>query len=75
MSYQLPQAVLALKQGFGRLIRDPEDRGVVVLCDPRVLQKGYGRVFLNSLPSMPTTRDPGDVRRFFERVEAAGGLG
>ena len=75
MSYQLPQAVLALKQGFGRLIRDPEDRGVVVLCDPRVLQKGYGRVFLNSLPSMPTTRDRGDVRRFFERVEAAGGSG
>ena len=74
MSHQVPQAVLALKQGVGRLIRDPEDRGVVVLCDPRVVRKGYGRVFLNSLPAMPTTRERGDIRRFFAQDEAARGL-
>lgn len=48
--YQLPQAILALKQGVGRLIRDTEDRGVVVLCDPRLQTRGYGRKFLASLP-------------------------
>ena len=72
MSYQLPHAVLALKQGVGRLIRDPEDRGVVVLCDPRVLRKGYGRAFLDSLPPMPRTRERAEIRRFFERGGAAG---
>ena len=71
MSHQVPQAVLALKQGFGRLIRDPEDRGVVVLCDPRVMQKGYGRVFLRSLPEMPITRERSDVRQFFAGDETA----
>ena len=65
LNHQLPQAVLALKQGFGRLIRGPEDRGVIVLCDPRVTTKGYGRVFLNSLPAMPTTRERRDIQRFF----------
>ena len=50
--YQLPQAVLALKQGVGRLIRDPDDRGVVLLADPRLRSKGYGRQFLASLPPM-----------------------
>ncbi len=72
MSHQLPQAVLTLKQGVGRLIRDPEDRGVVVLCDPRIAQKGYGPVFLNSLPDMPITRDRGDIRAFFSRDGDAG---
>ena len=75
MSYQLPQAVLSLKQGVGRLIRDPEDRGVVVLCDPRVVRKGYGRAFLDSLPPMPKTRERDDIRRFFERVERSGRSG
>ncbi|MFO7305235.1 MAG: ATP-dependent DNA helicase [Gammaproteobacteria bacterium] len=50
---QVPRAVLALKQGVGRLIRDPEDFGVVVLCDPRLRTRGYGRIFLDSLPPMP----------------------
>jgi ATP-dependent DNA helicase DinG len=54
--YQLPQAILALKQGVGRLIRGPEDRGVVVLCDPRLQSRGYGRSFLASLP--PFARAP-----------------
>ena len=65
MEYQLPQAVIALKQGVGRLIRDADDRGVVVLCDPRLLSKAYGRVFLKSLPPMPVSRDIDDVVEFF----------
>ena len=51
--FQLPQAVLSLKQGVGRLIRDFTDRGLVVLCDPRLTGRSYGRVFLNSLPAIP----------------------
>ena len=62
--YQVPQAVLALKQGVGRLIRDPEDTGVVVLADPRVRTKGYGRAFLASLPPMTVVEDPGEAVRF-----------
>ena len=65
MSYQLPSAVITLKQGVGRLIRDPADRGVMVLCDPRLLGKAYGKTFLNSLPKMPVTRQLRDVNRFF----------
>ena len=63
--YQLPSAVLTLKQGAGRLIRDMEDRGILVICDPRLSSRGYGKVFLDSLPPMPYTRDPGDIERFF----------
>ncbi|MEY2699672.1 MAG: hypothetical protein RIQ52_427 [Pseudomonadota bacterium] len=66
VSFQLPQAVIALKQGAGRLIRDIHDRGVLVLCDPRLTQKPYGQQFLKSLPPMPLTRDISDVRQFFE---------
>ena len=51
--FQLPQAVLALKQGVGRLIRDYTDRGLVVICDPRLRTRSYGKVFLDSLPPMP----------------------
>ena len=65
MQHQLPQAVIALKQGVGRLIRDADDRGVVVLCDPRLLTRAYGRVFIDSLPPMPTSRDIDDVVNFF----------
>ncbi len=54
----LPHAVLALKQGVGRLIRDVGDRGVVAICDPRLIDRGYGTLFLNSLPPMPRTTDP-----------------
>jgi ATP-dependent DNA helicase DinG len=54
---QLPQAVLSLKQGIGRLIRDTDDAGLAAVCDPRLLGKGYGRVFLASLPPMPLVRD------------------
>jgi ATP-dependent DNA helicase DinG len=62
---QLPQAVIALKQGAGRLIRSDADRGVLVLCDPRLLGRSYGRVFLDSLPPLPRSRDLADAQRFF----------
>ena len=62
---QLPQAVIALKQGVGRLIRSETDRGVLVLCDPRLIGKSYGRVFLESLPPFARTRDVADVAAFF----------
>jgi ATP-dependent DNA helicase DinG len=62
---QLPQAVIALKQGAGRLIRDARDRGVLVVCDPRLLGRSYGHAFLDSLPPMARTRDLLEVQRFF----------
>ncbi len=65
MEFQVPQAAIALKQGAGRLIRDETDRGVLVICDPRLLSKGYGHTFLNSMPAMARTRELGDVREFF----------
>ncbi len=67
MEYQLPEAVIALKQGIGRLIRNENDRGVLMLCDPRLQTRRYGRSFLDSLPPMPRTRDVETVRDFFER--------
>ncbi len=63
--WQVPNAVIALKQGAGRLIRDIHDRGVLVLCDPRLSSKGYGRAFLASLPPMPRTRRIEDAIAFF----------
>ena len=68
---QLPQAVIALKQGAGRLIRTETDRGVLVLCDPRLTQKSYGRVFLDSLPPLPKTRELADVQGFFAQAAVA----
>ncbi|GAB3033899.1 ATP-dependent DNA helicase [Oleiagrimonas citrea] len=65
MGWQVPSAVIALKQGAGRLIRDVNDRGVLVLCDPRLRSKGYGRLFLASLPPMPRTHAVEDVQAFF----------
>jgi len=66
MEFQVPQAVIALKQGVGRLIRDMKDCGVVMIGDPRLYQKSYGRVFLNSLPAMPISKDVEDVKAFFQ---------
>ncbi len=65
--FQVPQAVITLKQGVGRLIRDVSDRGVLMICDPRLFGKSYGRVFRNSLPPMPITRDVVDVQAFFKQ--------
>jgi ATP-dependent DNA helicase DinG len=61
---QLPRAVLSLKQGAGRLIRDESDRGVLMLCDPRLAGKAYGRQILKALPPMKITRELGEVRSF-----------
>ncbi|MGH9477208.1 MAG: ATP-dependent DNA helicase [Terriglobales bacterium] len=63
--FQLPEAVLALKQGFGRLIRSTRDRGVLALLDKRITSKPYGRVFLQSLPAYPRTGKLEDVQNFF----------
>ena len=65
MSYYLPQAVISLKQGAGRLIRDVHDRGVLVICDPRIASRSYGRVFLDSLPPMRRAEGRQDVEQFF----------
>jgi ATP-dependent DNA helicase DinG len=64
--YQLPQAVLALKQGVGRLIRDVDDFGVIVLGDPRIRTKAYGRVFLESMPPSPVLSDVTAVAEFLK---------
>jgi ATP-dependent DNA helicase DinG len=61
MDYQVPQAAIKLKQGFGRLIRTQSDTGMVVLFDPRVLTKPYGKVFLDALPN---------AKRFIDGAEA-----
>ena len=63
--YQVPEAVLTLKQGFGRLIRSLEDRGVLVLLDPRIRRQRYGQAFVSSLPPYRMTTDIGDVEKFF----------
>lgn len=66
---QLPDAVITLKQGVGRLIRDTDDRGVMVICDNRLVMRPYGEVFLNSLPPAPRTRDMAQAIRFLQNVE------
>ncbi|HEX3435524.1 MAG TPA: ATP-dependent DNA helicase [Pseudacidobacterium sp.] len=65
--YQVPSAVITLKQGFGRLIRSLEDSGVLMLLDPRIQRQRYGRVFLESLPPYRITQDITAVKSFFER--------
>ena len=65
MDIQVPDAVISLKQGAGRLIRSEKDKGVLVICDSRISTKSYGKLFLDSLPPMPVTRNIDDVYRFF----------
>jgi len=62
--YQLPEAVITLKQGAGRLIRDETDRGVLMICDPRILSRSYGKRILASLPPMRLTRDAAEAVEF-----------
>jgi ATP-dependent DNA helicase DinG len=64
--YQVPEAVLALKQGFGRLIRAKTDRGILSILDNRISRMAYGRIFLESLPDYTTTQDLAEVERFME---------
>ena len=70
---QLPQAVLQLKQGAGRLIRDESDRGVLMLCDPRLVSRPYGRRIVQSLPPMKLTRSLAEVEAFFSVTTARPG--
>jgi ATP-dependent DNA helicase DinG len=70
MDYQLPQAVIALKQGVGRLIRDAEDRGVLAICDPRLFTARYGSVIRASLPPMPITRQRSAACAFVDAIGA-----
>jgi ATP-dependent DNA helicase DinG len=64
--FQVPQAVLALKQGFGRLIRTKTDRGVLALLDTRLQRMPYGKIFLESLPRYGTTQELAEVARFLK---------
>ena len=64
--HQLPSAIIMLRQGVGRLIRDVDDRGVLMVCDPRLLKRSYGQLFLDSLPAMRRSRELSDVELFFQ---------
>jgi ATP-dependent DNA helicase DinG len=64
---QLPDAVITLKQGVGRLIRDTDDSGVIVICDNRLVMRPYGAIFLNSLPPAPRTRDLAQAIEFLQK--------
>jgi ATP-dependent DNA helicase DinG len=68
---QLPRAITTLRQGVGRLIRDPADHGLVVLCDPRLRGKSYGRRVLASLPAMPLLADAEAALAWLRQLEAA----
>jgi ATP-dependent DNA helicase DinG len=73
LEYQLPRAVINLKQGAGRLIRDEKDHGVLMICDPRLIAKPYGRKIWQSLPPMKRTRDLSEVQKFFlARMDSPG---
>ena len=71
MEYQLPQAIMVLRQGVGRLIRDPADRGLLVLCDPRLRTRGYGRAVLEALPAMPEVASLDEARAWLDAIRAA----
>ncbi|WP_395342345.1 ATP-dependent DNA helicase [Ningiella sp. W23] len=68
-SIQIPQAVISLKQGAGRLIRDSDDRGVLVICDNRLMTKNYGKTFVASLPDMQRTRSLDNICEFLTSIE------
>lgn len=75
MDYSVPQAVIRFRQGFGRLIRQRTDRGVVLILDSRVVRRGYGRLFLQSLPDVPVSTLPQaeliqSIKEFFSETEA-----
>jgi ATP-dependent DNA helicase DinG len=65
--YQVPRAILSLRQGVGRLMRSASDRGVLAILDTRLFAKSYGRTFLNSLPASPVTRDLAAVEKFWRQ--------
>lgn len=67
LEFQLPHAIIALRQGIGRLIRDVNDKGILMLCDPRLLSKQYGETVLQSLPAMPITHSFSELTHFMEK--------
>lgn len=67
--HQLPEAIINLKQGAGRLIRDEGDKGVLMICDPRLISKPYGKRIWQSLPSFARTRELADVQAFFKKIK------
>jgi ATP-dependent DNA helicase DinG len=71
MNYQVPRAVITLRQGAGRLIRSTQDKGVLMICDARLRRTHYGRIFLNSLPNMRRTSDRSKVADFLKRLVTA----
>lgn len=71
MGYSVPEAILKLRQGFGRLIRSQSDRGVVAIFDRRIVEARYGSLFRSSLPPAPMVRWLEDVQRFFGEGVAA----
>ena len=71
MEQHLPQAVTSLRQGVGRLIRDVDDRGLLVVCDPRIRSKSYGRLFLRSLPPIPQTSDASRAIAFLNQLRVS----
>ena len=70
VTYQIPLALLSLRQGIGRLIRSRRDRGLIAILDHRITQKSYGKTFLESLPNAPKTDDFSDVRSFFDAPQS-----
>ncbi len=70
MDYQVPSAVIMLRQGIGRLIRSRSDKGVLAILDSRVLKRNYGRIFLQSLPQIPITQDIKRVEEFFQKLNS-----
>jgi ATP-dependent DNA helicase DinG len=73
MEYQLPRAIITLKQGAGRLIRDENDRGVLMICDPRIITKPYGKRIWQSLPPFKRTRVEAEAVEFFNTTVPAQG--
>ncbi|WP_083411675.1 ATP-dependent DNA helicase [Janthinobacterium sp. 1_2014MBL_MicDiv] len=73
MHHSLPEAIINLKQGAGRLIRDEGDRGVLMICDPRLISKPYGKRIWQSLPPFKRTRDTAEVVEFFRNLPARAG--
>lgn len=69
-AYQLPSAIIAMKQGAGRLIRDVLDTGVLMVCDPRLVGRPYGQLFVQSLPPMRRTRSQQEVEAFFKFINS-----
>lgn len=67
MEKSLPQAIIRFKQGFGRLIRSSSDRGVVIVCDQRLMEAKYGKHFLSSLPDIPVVYD--STKKLMDRIE------